>query len=92
MPELEVTYSQRSSWAGWTKAEGRVLPNLVEKAFEIDFSLAGVDDVLRACAEQVRALNKTCPRRRNSIAITKIEEAVLWFRGEGLSPAEEGSR
>lgn len=35
-------------------------------------------DVLRICLARYKMLNKTFPCRENSIAITKLQEALMW--------------
>ena len=40
---------------------------------------AQVDDVLQLCLDRLRYLNAQFPSRENSLAITKIEEALHWL-------------
>ncbi|MBC1499390.1 hypothetical protein HB943_02155 [Listeria weihenstephanensis] len=39
---------------------------------------AQINDVLHVALERLQELNKQYPCRENSIAITKLEEAVMW--------------
>ena len=43
-----------------------------------------VDDIIKFCTETIRTFNSKFPSRENSIAITKLEEALLWLEGRRL--------
>ena len=48
------------------------------------------EDVLRLLAMRLRDLNSKFPCRENSIAITKIEEALLWLEHRTRIREEQG--
>jgi hypothetical protein len=47
-------------------------------------------DVLRLLAIRLRSLNSKFPCRENSIAITKVEEALLWLEHRTRIREEQG--
>jgi hypothetical protein len=48
------------------------------------------EDVLKLLAMRLRGLNSSFPCRENSIAITKIEEALLWLEHRTAIRVEQG--
>lgn len=48
------------------------------------------EDVLKLLAMRLRALNSAFPCRENSIAITKVEEALLWLEHRTAIRVEQG--
>ena len=48
------------------------------------------EDVLKLLAVRLRALNQAFPCRENSIAITKVEEALLWLEHRTAIRVEQG--
>jgi len=48
------------------------------------------EDILRLLAMRLRALNQTFPCRENSLAITKVEEALLWLEHRTAIRVEQG--
>lgn len=48
------------------------------------------EDVLKLLVVRLRALNSKFPCRENSIAITKIEEALLWLEHRTSIRREQG--
>ena len=83
MPNLEVKYHvDPNSDGGWTRAVARVVPNLTKVAFDIDFSSCDPENVLQVVIDHLRQRSKQDASREKSIAITKIEEAVLWLGKE----------
>jgi len=48
------------------------------------------EDVLKLLSKRIRALNAEFPCRENSIAITKIEEALLWLEHRTAVRIEQG--
>lgn len=43
-----------------------------------------IDDIIKFCTETIRTFNAKFPCRENSIAITKLEEGLLWLEGRRL--------
>jgi hypothetical protein len=48
------------------------------------------EDILKLLAIRLRSLNSAFPCRENSIAITKIEEALLWLEHRTAVRVEQG--
>lgn len=46
-----------------------------------EFGINGcqIDDVVRWAKEKIEGFNKAFPCRENSIAVTKLDEALLWL-------------
>ncbi len=75
-------------------------PNVILVRQEIQFQhgpvgengINGVqnEDILRLLAMRLRDLNSKFPCRENSIAITKIEEALLWLEHRTRIREEQG--
>jgi hypothetical protein len=51
---------------------------------EVGVNGCQIDDIVKLVTETVRVLNAKFPCRENSIAITKLEEAMLWFEARRL--------
>jgi len=47
---------------------------------EVGINGCQVDTIIEAATAIIRGLNKKFPRRENSLAITKLEEAMMWLR------------
>jgi len=47
---------------------------------EVGVNGCQVDTVVEAAATIIKGLNKKFPCRENSIAITKLEEAIMWMK------------
>lgn len=50
-----------------------------------------VDSILKAVLEIIRGLNKKFPCRENSLAITKMEEALFWLKERTTRRTQEGT-
>lgn len=48
------------------------------------------EDILKLLAMRLRAFNSAFPCRENSIAITKVEEALLWLEHRTAVRVEQG--
>ena len=58
---------------------------------EVGVNGCQIDDMVKFVAETVRALNAKFPCRENSVAITKLDEAMLWFEARRLDRVARGT-
>lgn len=49
-----------------------------------------VDDLIRVARQMVDGLNKKVPCRENAIAITKLDEALLWLKARQIDRVARG--
>lgn len=77
-----VTYEERDPWAiavhhaegasSFVRWQDGVVPEVGRNGFQ-------PEELLELVADRLRVLNVRFPSRYNSLAITKIEEAILWL-------------
>lgn len=79
-PETHASSNGHWDVVTWGAGEGRVSQLQFQNGPVKECGVNGVQltDVLRACLARYQMLNKSFPCRENSLAITKLQEAIMW--------------